>query len=717
MPEGMPSNVPNPGSTPSGSSNPMGADSVNSTSTSTETSVGADNTSQLNPEVNGPEASPGGAGAGYNKDTISDFTQQSDGNRANGQTPAMSPEAAQASKAQRDDKANAAAVKAVGETALNAYTGGAYGAVKNIPIAGGMIDDKVNQIADKGGKIVSKINRTMPGGDKAQAALTGAHQSGLTDAAGKAGMAATGGASGASGGASGGLPGGMPGGTPGDTGLGGTSPGGEASAPEAPGIDIPDGYELENQEQQMPLPEPPKDDGPEEGLGEMPKAQILVAIAPYIGGLFGFLLIISFISFAFSPHAGAVLDLTNAGANASTPETTSLTNYQAEQLLIYIGDSRINGMSMSLKNNNSTFIAEDGANYNWLVSTGKSQLDGYLNGSEMRIVVLAMGINDLYNVDNYIAFFNNLVSSYPNAYFYFLGVGPVNETKAIENGYTVTNAEINQFNAKLANALGDKYLTPGSADQFNSIDGIHYDSQTAIDLNERIIVAIRNLHPSITNNITEAASPIQGNEVGSTSIGTSATYPTLSSDRCKFGKFPYNDNSSGRNINIDPAWVSANIMKINFPCSQFNESVQIHRAAKANFDAALTNICKLVTTGINGMKLQVADIKFGGAYVPRKTNGGTYSLHAYGIATDFNYNWSTKVNGTTYKPYASQGTDTYNEYQKFINALGGNEADSRNVNYILWKYAFEPAGFKWGGHWGTSSFDPMHFEINWRSTC
>ena len=46
----------------------------------------------------------------------------------------------------------------------------------------------------------------------------------------------------------------------------------------------------------------------------------------------------------------------------------------------------------------------------------------------------------------------------------------------------------------------------------------------------------------------------------------------------------------------------------------------------------------------------------------------------------------------------------------FINAIG-SENDIRNVNYIIWKYAFEPSGFIWGGNWSSRSFDPMHYEV------
>ena len=116
--------------------------------------------------------------------------------------------------------------------------------------------------------------------------------------------------------------------------------------------------------------------------------------------------------------------------------------------------------------------------------------------------------------------------------------------------------------------------------------------------------------------------------------------------------------------------------------------------------------------GINGVKLNKDVLDLDGTLVKRTTSKrNACSFHAYGSAIDINYKLTINVNGKDYKPYSSQGEETRNTYDAFVSALG-REDDIRNVNYILWKYAFEPFGFTWGGNWSAESFDPMHFEIS-----
>ena len=132
-----------------------------------------------------------------------------------------------------------------------------------------------------------------------------------------------------------------------------------------------------------------------------------------------------------------------------------------------------------------------------------------------------------------------------------------------------------------------------------------------------------------------------------------------------------------------------------------------------NFRNALNKICELQTTGINGIKINKEDLHVDGTMVMRTNNARSIcSPHSYGNAIDINYDWSVTVNGKKYKPYSGQGNDTREEYDSFVNAIGGNENNKLNVNYILWKYAFEPNGFTWGGNWSDGAFDPMHFEVS-----
>ncbi|MBQ8235009.1 MAG: M15 family metallopeptidase [Bacilli bacterium] len=160
-----------------------------------------------------------------------------------------------------------------------------------------------------------------------------------------------------------------------------------------------------------------------------------------------------------------------------------------------------------------------------------------------------------------------------------------------------------------------------------------------------------------------------------------------------------------RNINDKMAYVKVT-------CSDgTNISKTVNSKAKKNFEDAFNRICMLKTTGIDGIKLESSSLQIDGTLVERTNSKRTVcSPHAYGTAIDINYNLKITVNNNTYTPYQNQGEQTRKEYDRFINALG-RENDIRNVNYILFVYAFEPSGFVWGGLWPDSSFDPMHFEV------
>lgn len=139
----------------------------------------------------------------------------------------------------------------------------------------------------------------------------------------------------------------------------------------------------------------------------------------------------------------------------------------------------------------------------------------------------------------------------------------------------------------------------------------------------------------------------------------------------------------------------------------------VNKLVANNFEGALRKICELQTTGINGIKIDPKYLQVNGTIVKRTNSARTIcSPHAYGTAIDINYSLVIKVNGEDYKPYAGQGKNTKKEYDRFVQALGGKEGHKQNVNYILWKYAFSPNGFSWGGNWSDGSFDPMHYEVS-----
>lgn len=144
-------------------------------------------------------------------------------------------------------------------------------------------------------------------------------------------------------------------------------------------------------------------------------------------------------------------------------------------------------------------------------------------------------------------------------------------------------------------------------------------------------------------------------------------------------------------------------------------SSNVYKEYTSNFKAAYEKICQLETTGINGIKLNKDYVIWNGDYNKRLNAArNVCSPHTYGLAVDFNSALVINVNGQNYNPFAGQGDATRQKYDKFVAALGGKELNAKNINYVLWKYAFEPNGFEWGGTWDAGSFDPMHYEIRLR---
>jgi hypothetical protein len=159
-------------------------------------------------------------------------------------------------------------------------------------------------------------------------------------------------------------------------------------------------------------------------------------------------------------------------------------------------------------------------------------------------------------------------------------------------------------------------------------------------------------------------------------------YPLLSKVNGSFGQFRYKDLSGGR-IEVDPQWVAANIVTITLP--GLNCQVQVHKDAADNFITAF-NYIKNGTAIVNGQKVSLLSLI--------KTMDGTYvTRHVYwdpsrGLS---NHSWGTAID---------------------INATGhfgyvDPEKDLDDPNLILWKKAFEPAGFSWGNRYS----DSMHYEL------
>lgn len=179
------------------------------------------------------------------------------------------------------------------------------------------------------------------------------------------------------------------------------------------------------------------------------------------------------------------LSLTNGTSiSGSSTGSRKCSAEEIENKLLYVGDSRTVGMQTALENQNIVYIAEVGKGYEWFNSTALPNIETKLQEKTDAVIVLGLGVNDLYNIDNYISAYKSLIAKYPTNSFYVLSVNPVDETKTGANGYTVTNADIENFNKKLASNFPNNYIDSySSLTSIGTSDGLHYDNETYKVLN------------------------------------------------------------------------------------------------------------------------------------------------------------------------------------------------------------------------------------------
>jgi hypothetical protein len=148
-----------------------------------------------------------------------------------------------------------------------------------------------------------------------------------------------------------------------------------------------------------------------------------------------------------------------------------------------------------------------------------------------------------------------------------------------------------------------------------------------------------------------------------------------------FGKFTYTEGSGG-DINIDQAWVSANIVSVDIPqLHKFTKGhpIECHRLIAGPLKAAFADI--------EARGLLPLVLAYDGLWVPRHKGHDPsrgISLHSWGAAIDINADWN---------PYGGPPAP-----------LG---AKGSTVALIS---SFEAQGFAWGGYFHAPYCDSMHFE-------
>ncbi len=158
---------------------------------------------------------------------------------------------------------------------------------------------------------------------------------------------------------------------------------------------------------------------------------------------------------------------------------------------LFVGDSRTVGMDYAISEQGTAFIGKVSMGYNWCLSTADSQIRAYLKSNPEMKVIFGFGINDLGNVQKYIAYYKKLVAAYPRAQFIFLSINPISEAKS--SSPYVSNKLIRAFNATLKAAMGSRYLDTYSylsKNGFGTNDGIHYTASTYVKLYNYILSKI-----------------------------------------------------------------------------------------------------------------------------------------------------------------------------------------------------------------------------------
>ena len=207
------------------------------------------------------------------------------------------------------------------------------------------------------------------------------------------------------------------------------------------------------------------------------------------GGVFVVFLIILVIILG---KDSANLDMTNSttGGSINKSETLcSVSKEDVEKSLLFIGDSRTVQMNNYLTNT-SYYIAEGSQGYNWFINTAKSEMSNLLNtNNDIKYIVIALGVNDLGNIDSYINLYNSLVSEYSNYEVYFLSVNPVDNSKS----KYVNNSQIEDFNDKISNVATDHYIDTYSKLEniIYDAEGVHYDQATYQNIYNLVVEYIR----------------------------------------------------------------------------------------------------------------------------------------------------------------------------------------------------------------------------------
>ncbi len=161
---------------------------------------------------------------------------------------------------------------------------------------------------------------------------------------------------------------------------------------------------------------------------------------------------------------------------------------------VYIGDSRTVGMNdaVDLVNMKDTFVvAKSGMGYNWFMKEGSEELYKIRETHKYDnwVYIFNLGVNDLYNVENYVNLYKELSNE---ATVYYLSINPTDDSVG-----GIQCKDIEKFNKKIRIGKTVEYID--SYDYLSKVsgytfdkrqDGMHYSEETYTQLFEFIKLSI-----------------------------------------------------------------------------------------------------------------------------------------------------------------------------------------------------------------------------------
>ena len=158
---------------------------------------------------------------------------------------------------------------------------------------------------------------------------------------------------------------------------------------------------------------------------------------------------------------------------------------------LWLGDSRMVGFGNTIygymdrnESIHPNFLAKVSGGCVWLNSTAYQHICETLNRKPNAVIVSNFGLNDIYNYENYVAFFKRVHAEYPRATICIMSVNPVGANFRYSNNYGAGgfNQSIITFNNYMHNHVADfdgYYIdTYYDLNPQTIADGVHYSAPT-----------------------------------------------------------------------------------------------------------------------------------------------------------------------------------------------------------------------------------------------